>query len=467
MIKWDNLKKRKGDMKKLTAGIFTVLMGLVSVNAANAAVASKAYVDAKAATEASAAQSAAETTAANALSSAKLELEGKIDAKVAQTAYDTKVAELAQADTTNLQAAKDYADGLDAAQKTAFETADSAINDKIGTVAEGKTVVQMIADAQSSATYDDAELRGLIGDNADAISAMDAAYKTADTQVLTDAKAYADGLATNYDTAGSAATAKSEAIEAAAADATSKANQALTDAKAYADGLATNYDSAGSAATAKSEAIEAAAADATSKANQALTDAKAYADEKDEALKTDLEGQIATASGSATQVANDLASYKTTNNAAVAAAKKAGDDAQADLDAYKSSNDTAVAAAKTQADKGVADAATAQSAAEAAQAAADAAQSAADAAQADANQALADAAAAQSAAEAAQTQADKGVADAATAKSAADAAQATANAAIPAPTDECSNPTNKCVLTFNNSAYTWEVIERATGETGF
>jgi len=446
MIKWDNLKKRKGDMKKLTAGIFTVLMGLVSVNAANAAVASKAYVDAKAATEASAAQSAAEATAANALSTAKSELEGKINAKVAQTAYDTKVAELAQADTTNLQAAKDYADGLDAAQKTAFETADSAINDKIGAVAEGKTVVQMIADAQSSATYDDAELRGLIGDNADAISAMDAAYKAADTQVLTDAKAYADGLADNYDAAGSAATAKSEAIEAAAADATSKANQALTDAKAYADGLATNYDTAGSAATAKSEAIAAAATDATNKANQALADAKAYADEKDTALKTDLEGQIATASGSATQVANDLASYKTTNNAAVAAAKKAGDDAQADLDAYKSSNDTAVA--------------NAQSAAEAAQAAADAAQSAADAAQADANQALADAAAAQSAADAAQTQADKGVADAA-------AAQATANAAIPKPQGPCSNPTNKCVLTFNNSAYTWEVIERATGETGF
>ncbi len=34
-------------MKKLTAGIFTVLMGLVSVNAADAAVASKGYVDAK------------------------------------------------------------------------------------------------------------------------------------------------------------------------------------------------------------------------------------------------------------------------------------------------------------------------------------------------------------------------------------------------------------------------------------
>ena len=34
-------------MKKLTAGIFTVLMGLVSVNAADAAVASKGYVDNK------------------------------------------------------------------------------------------------------------------------------------------------------------------------------------------------------------------------------------------------------------------------------------------------------------------------------------------------------------------------------------------------------------------------------------
>ena len=38
----------------------------------------------------------------------------------------------------------------------------------------------------------------------------------------------------------------------------------------------------------------------------------------------------------------------------------------------------------------------------------------------------------------------------------------TADAAIPAPDGECSNPTNKCVLTYNNSAYAWEVIERGT-----
>lgn len=64
----------------------------------------------------------------------------------------------------------------------------------------------------------------------------------------------------------------------------------------------------------------------------------------------------------------------------------------------------------------------------------------------------------------AQNQADKGVADAATAKQAADNAQKTANAAIPKPNGECENPTNKCVLTYNNAAYAWEVIERADTE---
>ena len=59
------------------------------------------------------------------------------------------------------------------------------------------------------------------------------------------------------------ATAKQEAIDAAASDATGKANKALTDAQSYAD-------------TKKQEAISAAAADATTKANQALADAKTY-----------------------------------------------------------------------------------------------------------------------------------------------------------------------------------------------
>ena len=82
------------------------------------------------------------------------------------------------------------------------------------------------------------------------------------------------------------ATAKGEAITTASNDATSKANAAEQNAKDYADGLAVNYDAAGSAATAKSEAIAAAAADATTKANTAEQNAKDYADDLVDAIDT-------------------------------------------------------------------------------------------------------------------------------------------------------------------------------------
>lgn len=65
----------------------------------------------------------------------------------------------------------------------------------------------------------------------------------------------------------------------------------------------------------------------------------------------------------------------------------------------------------------------------------------------------------------AQDQADKGVADAAEAKSAAAAAQKTANAAIPKPQTACDDPNNDgCALVYRNSAYVWEIIERAENE---
>ena len=53
---------------------------------------------------------------------------------------------------------------------------------------------------------------------------------------------------------------------------------------------------------------------------------------------------------------------------------------------------------------------------------------------------------------------------AANAQSAADAAQETANAAIPKPTVECTNKSAKCVLTVGESGYAWEVVERAGNE---
>lgn len=89
------------------------------------------------------------------------------------TAYDTKGA--AQTAEDN---AKAYADGKDtaiAAAKKAGTDAQDAVNalsGKVGTVAEGKTVVEMISDAQAAATYNDTEVKASIKANADAITKL-------------------------------------------------------------------------------------------------------------------------------------------------------------------------------------------------------------------------------------------------------------------------------------------------------
>lgn len=67
----------------------------------------------------------------------------------------------------------------------------------------------------------------------------------------------------------------------------------------------------------------------------------------------------------------------------------------------------------------------------------------------------------------AKTAADAAQADATQAKSDAAKAQAAAEAKIPLPDGECSNPTAKCVLVSNGTnSFEWEVIARGTGEPG-
>lgn len=66
--------------------------------------------------------------------------------------------------------------GAGHAVATEVETAINGINAKIGEVAEDTNLVDMIAAAQEAATYDDEEVRGLIGDNADAIKAISDDY---------------------------------------------------------------------------------------------------------------------------------------------------------------------------------------------------------------------------------------------------------------------------------------------------
>ena len=88
-------------------------------------------------------------------------------------AYDAKGA--AQTAEDN---AKAYADGKDsaiaAAKKagTDAQAAVDALSGKVGTVPENKTVVEMIADAQTAATYDDAAVKADIKANADAITKL-------------------------------------------------------------------------------------------------------------------------------------------------------------------------------------------------------------------------------------------------------------------------------------------------------
>lgn len=103
------------------------------------------------------------------------------------------IAAINNAETGILKQAKDYADGKDtsiAAAKKAGDDAAAAvktlsegqvttnkndiatINGKLGTVTEGKTIVDMISEAQTAATYDDKEVRGLIKNNKDAIDVL-------------------------------------------------------------------------------------------------------------------------------------------------------------------------------------------------------------------------------------------------------------------------------------------------------
>lgn len=209
----------------------------------------------------------------------------------------------------------------------AAETSINTLSGKVGTVPADKTVVQMIEEAKTAATYDDAAVKAAIKQNADAIGVLngsgvgsvdkkitdafnDFATKVSDDGVVNSYKELIDWAATHGAEAATMAgeitalknilkgiggTGESATVVAyvtnaiaalkigdyaKAADLTALAQRvttaegkittltgtgegsvkkALVDAKAYADGLAGNYDAKGDAA-------------------QALKDAKAYTD---------------------------------------------------------------------------------------------------------------------------------------------------------------------------------------------
>ena len=150
----------------------------------------------------------------------------------------------AQADAqirTDFAAADTALDGKITAEASAREAADTAISNKIGTVAEGKTVVDMIADAQTAATYDDTAVRGLISAEATARENADTAM---DTRVATAEGEIDDLQAADTTIRSEFADADAQVLANAKADATTKANAAQAAAEATADAALTAYKTA-------------------------------------------------------------------------------------------------------------------------------------------------------------------------------------------------------------------------------
>jgi hypothetical protein len=163
----------------------------------------------------------------------------------------------------------DYAKAADltalAARVTTVEGQITTLN---GDESTAGSVKKALADAKSYADGKDSAMdtrvKALEADahthaNKEELDKIEAGDKAKWDAAEQNAKTYADGLASNYDAKGAAATAEQNAKDYADGlaknyDASGSAASALTDAKAYADGLAKNYDVAGAATTAETNA---------------------------------------------------------------------------------------------------------------------------------------------------------------------------------------------------------------------
>ena len=479
-------------MKKLTAGIFTVLIGLCAANSADATVASSAWVNEKvnalsetvsgnattaaAATKAVADDLAAYKTSNNAAVALKADqtsldatntlvgtlpadteattIVGYIDAKTANIASDETVNALAGRVTTNEGAiATLNGTGAGSVSKSiadALATHVVAADGKYATITNLNAANQAIADLETSKEAAANKLKTgdevqITDSNKDVlfptIGRVNALVEDLNADVTGEISTLTAGIRDLNTDLGNLSSTVS-ANKTAAADAT----------KAVADDLAAYKTSNNAAVSANTSAI----ATINDAENGILAQAKAYAKEQADA-----------ASGNASGVADDLSEFKTTVSNTYATQESLGT-TNTNVTNLTGRVDTAEGKITTlEGTVGNAEGGLVKDVA----ANALAAKAAADAAAENLAKINAQAALISTNATNISNNADAIEAEVARAKAAEEAnataaqnAQATADAAIPAPTDECSNPTNKCVLTYNNATYTWEVIERANGE---
>ena len=191
------------------------------------------------------------------------------DAKTAVTTLETgkvkdntdAIAAINNAETGILKQAKTYADGKDTAiaeAKKAGDDAQAAVDTlagKIGTIPTDKTVVKMIEEAQTAATYDDAAVKADIKKNADAIGVLNGG-DTIDGSVAKSVKDAINDFATKVSEDGTVNTFK-ELVDYVAAHG-SEYTDAIADIAANKSAIATlNGDGAGSVDKKVADAIAA------------------------------------------------------------------------------------------------------------------------------------------------------------------------------------------------------------------
>ena len=245
------------------------------------------------------------------------------------------------ADTGILAQAKSYADGKDAAIAAAKKAGDDAQADvdalelKVGTVPADKTVVQMISDAQTAATYDDTQIKKDIKANADDIAALE--VLVGDTAVATqiENKIAALNLATTYEAKGAAAAVKTELVGSKDTDTADSAT--IAGAKKYADGLDAAMDT-------RVDALEAAIGAGGSVAAQITAEIQKL-DKEDTAVAGQYVSAVSEADGIITVTRAALPDYTEVYDAKGAAAQ-ALTDAKSYADGLNTAMDTRMDAAE-------------------------------------------------------------------------------------------------------------------------
>lgn len=272
------------------------------------------------------------------------DVEDAIAKKHAHTFVESELNKIADGDVAKWNAAeknaKDYADGLDGAMNTRVEALETAIGENGSVATQIKTAIEALdfTDVAVDGEYVSAvnEVDGKISVTRKALPDYTNTYdaKGAADTAFENAKAYADGLASNYDEKGAAAGVKTE-LEAEIAKKVDKVDGKSLVSDTEITKLAGISEGANK--------VEASANNGSIKIDGVDTVVYTHPTSHTVSEISDFDEKVKAYDYATKTEAQSMADGK---DEAIAAAKKAGDDAQDAIDAYIESNDTALAGVK-------------------------------------------------------------------------------------------------------------------------